>query len=47
VNMGKTSARIYGEDDLEILRRAKRYMDSGMELGAASDAAYYDFATAE
>jgi MerR family transcriptional regulator, heat shock protein HspR len=47
VNMGRTSARIFSEDDLRILRRAKQLMDDGMELRAAFQAAYNDFAQQE
>jgi DNA-binding transcriptional MerR regulator len=47
VFMGKTSARIYSEDDVQILRRAKQLMDDGIELRAAFDAAYTGFAQQE
>jgi DNA-binding transcriptional MerR regulator len=47
VSMGKTSARIYSEGDLEILRLAKQLMDDGLELRAAFDAAYAEFAQQE
>jgi MerR family transcriptional regulator, heat shock protein HspR len=37
---GKAAVRIYSEDDLEVLRRAKQLMDGGLELRAAFDTAY-------
>jgi MerR family transcriptional regulator, heat shock protein HspR len=40
VEMGKISVRIYDEFDMEVMRRAKIMMDSGMELRDAFEQAY-------
>jgi DNA-binding transcriptional MerR regulator len=47
MHTGKATVRIYSEDDLTILRRAKELMDGGMDLEAAFDAAYEDFMNLE
>jgi DNA-binding transcriptional MerR regulator len=47
VNMGRSTVRIYRDDDLEILRLAKKSMEDGMELRTAFDKAYADFAQQE
>jgi DNA-binding transcriptional MerR regulator len=44
---GKATVRIFSEDDLTVLRRAKELMDDGMDLEAAFDSAYNDFMNLE
>jgi len=47
VNMGSTTLRIYDEETVEVLRRAKGLMDNGLEFREAFERAYYHLANEE
>jgi MerR family transcriptional regulator, heat shock protein HspR len=45
--MGKTTLRIYGEETMRVLRRAKTLMDSGMSVSDAFGRAHDEIERAE
>ena len=47
VDMGTTTLRIYDEETVRVLRRAKELMDRGLEFREAFDRAYYQIANEE
>lgn len=47
VQMGRSTVRIYDEDTVRVLRRAKELMDSGLDFRKAFDQAYDEMANQE